>query len=132
MKKKLPFKAKAPVLKATIRELIDSRSALQNLITQPLPATTAFNLARLIQQLNPELQAYESTRLKLCEQYGELDKSRNEYQFKKDAQAAFDREIGDLLVTNTEIAGEKIPLANLSLAKLSAVDALNLQWLIAE
>jgi hypothetical protein len=122
---------KGNTLKAKMRELIDSRPALQNLITQPLPATTAFRLARLVQALNPELEAYEVTRKKLCEQHGTLDTESNTYKFEPAAQAVFAKEMDALLDSEVEIAGEKVRLDFLSQAHLSVVDALNLQWLIA-
>jgi hypothetical protein len=119
-------------LKAQLRELLEARQALQNLMNQPLPATTAFRLSRITLGLNPEFEAYEATRIKLCQQHGKLDETTSKYNFEGGAQEAFNAEMQKLLDSEVPLGGEKLRIELLSAAKLSAMEMLTLQWLIAE
>ncbi|MGH9872345.1 MAG: hypothetical protein ACRD9S_07750 [Pyrinomonadaceae bacterium] len=124
--------AKAAKLTLSLQALLDSREAIQSLIGQPLPASVSFRLARLVNAIGPEFEAYETTRKKICEQYGTLNAETSVYDFEPEQQKLFTAAYAELVNSEIQVPGEKFQVALLSAAKLSTVDMLNLDWLIVE
>lgn len=130
-------------MKLTLKELILSvgqpqmgkPGPLSKLLNDSsLPVTISFRLARILKQLNPILDAYEESRIKLCEKYGTKTEF-GDYDF-GDQREAFSAEGDELVSEVLEIQGDKFLIEEISNRKitadgnfLSATDFLTLDWL---
>lgn len=55
----------------SVHKLLELQQALQKLAGLPFPANIALRIGRLILKLNPEFEAVNQQRVKLCRQFGE-------------------------------------------------------------
>ena len=60
----------APTIKLTLRQLLDAQPALQRLSSERLPVKLAYNVARLIKVLQPELDEFMKQRDELIKEHG--------------------------------------------------------------
>lgn len=57
-------------LELTLRELLEAQPALQRLSQEKLPIKTAYNVARMLKALQPELDEFFTQRMTLIKKYG--------------------------------------------------------------
>jgi len=123
-------------MRIRLEELINSVSALRQLIGQELPAPIAFRLARLIKQVEEVLRDYDAQRLVLLEKYAKRE--GNNFVFRKEdgaadeeAVRAFLEEHARLIAEEIELPGvRRLSLADLKDIRLTAEHARALGWLV--
>jgi len=124
--------AQGATIRATLEELLIGQPALRMLTTRPLPARDAFKLSKIAKAVERELKSCDETRLKLCQQYGELNKETNKYEFPDNSQReALDKEYSELIQTEVEIPGERLKVGIIP-EPISAGDLMPLHWLIED
>lgn len=119
-------------MKVKLRQLVNSSQALSRLMAQPMHAVVAFSLSRIARLIEPELKAYDESRVKLLKEYGEpteADPTRYEFQSPEKAQSFAD-ELNALLEQEVEGEFKPMTLESLAKAEISAADVLLLDWLI--
>lgn len=119
-------------MKLTYGHLLASLDAFGRFMASSLPLKTSIamkDVARRVQQLVAD---YHEERLKLCEQFGTLNKETNNYEFENDdAKAKFDASMTELHGVAVDVPGGRIRLAGLlSSMAISPGDLIALEWLI--
>jgi len=104
----------------------NSMNALQNILNQEISGVTARKIARVIQQVNPELQPFQVGRQKIFDKYGELNGQLT--IIPKDSPGM--KELNKYDEAEVEYEFEKIPGKEFDECKIAAVDFLQLDWLI--
>jgi len=116
----------------TLGVLLDSGPALKILTTASLPASQAFALAKITRAVDEEIEAGHGVRVKLCEQYGKLDKTGVFFEFEGDKKAAFEAEWLALAGSPVSIKGSPIKIADIQGVSISAAALQTLSWLVVE
>jgi hypothetical protein len=117
-------------VKTKIGNLVNAQMALGQLMNEPLPAQTAFQLARIAKAYEGEMKTYEEARVALCKKYGELNATTNQFDFAPGQREPFDKEMIELFDVEIELPGKKLGFHAISSAKISPRDWLLLEWLI--
>ena len=111
-------------MKTTIEKILDAREVLSRLAEKALPVKQSYRLAKLVKAVNDELSIYEGERIKLCEEYGTLDKDNGVYKFEGENREKFNADINVLLSQEVELDVKPIDISNL---ELSAQDIINIE-----
>lgn len=114
-------------MKVKLAVLVNNQ-ALQTLMEQPMPSATAFRVVKAIKSVGTELEAFDETRKKLIEKYGEDGEiSETSKGWKK-----FVEEYNSLINEEVDIEVKKIKASSLAKAEISPSDLLALEWLLDE
>jgi hypothetical protein len=104
-------------MKIKIKQLVESKTALETLIKCPLPLATAWEISKFVKKVDPELSAFFSVRNSAIVKYGEeliIDgKSTGQYQVKNENMAEYARELNELLEKEIDV-----DLPNVDMEKL--------------
>lgn len=124
----------------TLRQLLDAQPALQRLSSEKLPIKLAYNVARLIRVLQPELDDFFKQRNELVLRYGYTRPSTEEEraagqgdevtEVPKDKMVEFRETIDD--VVNEKITIDREPLKLDGFPNTSVADILALGPFLAE
>lgn len=96
-------------------DVVNSMEVLQKLAQQNFKAKLALSIARLLKQIEVEIQTFNTTRMDLIKKYGTKDENGElitdeEGNCKIDPESVetFNKELSDLLTTEIEINANKI------------------------
>ena len=103
-----------------ILDLVNGAEALQKLANAPLKAKLAWQVAKLLQAAEKEIQDFNTTRMQLINKYGEKDDkgelvtdSDGNCKIIADSTTAFNAELSELLANEVEINGSKLKINDL-------------------
>ena len=85
-----------------LSKLIEINPALNALAGLKLPAKTGFRIAKALTLIKPELEAYESQRIKLAESLGTKTEDGAQFKFEDDAAKQFIEQMNAL--TDEDVA----------------------------
>ncbi len=130
-------------MKVKVRELGNMRAGINEIVTEKLPAKTAYWLFRFLNKLTSEINAFEKARINLAIRHAKKDKNGKPLMEKdKDGKdinkydildkIAFEKEYMELTNEEIEIDWEPIKLANLGDVKLSILTLIKLGKIIKE
>lgn len=118
-------------MRVTNGDIFMAKTALQELIQEPLPVKTAYWLTKLVRKAQEQLRDVEAVRIKLVKELGAADEAGN-YTVPRDSEnwQAFESAYNELMSETVEIEGlpmEKITLPSnnglcVSAATLLALD----------
>lgn len=121
----------------TINEIINSVPVLEKISQFSTNGIVAFKIARLIRELNKEIELFEKQRVEMIEKYCERDESGqmvmiddSQVKIKEDNISKYNNELREILNTQVEINANKIPLNSLEEIKISPQDALLIDNLV--
>lgn len=98
------------MIKVKIKELLEAVDSMNKLVEKPLRFKLAYKIARIARVVNDEIQAYETARNKLIEQYAERDEN-NQIIKTKDGNITVDKDKrNDFLVELEELYNTDIDL----------------------
>jgi len=117
------------MIKATVKELLDSRQAFSELLEIELPAPSAYKIARLAKVANEELSTVQDSLNSLSEKY--VDKEKGEFKDKK-SKEEYSKELKDLMGVEVEINADKLAVSILDEAKIRSAILLSLVWVFEE
>ena len=109
-----------------IKEILESKEAIEALTAQVLPINTAIKLSKLQKELNEILEIYQERRKSLFEKHGE-GKDLNIPDANRDA---FITEHGSLIDAEIELVIPNINIEDLGDIQISANHLTNLTWLL--
>ena len=108
------------MIKLTLKQIIEGQESLQKLSNQPLRGRTAFQIGRLLKELENILSDYNDTRIKTIQAYAKKDENgefvineRNEYQFEPEQMTLYFQEIEKLINEELEINSNPIKFADI-------------------
>lgn len=100
----------------TVKDLLNIIPILRTLADKPFKGAVAFNLARLMREIDQEVASFEAARVKLVEKYGKRDEINNfifdsagNVLLKEDKVEECNEEMLELLNTSIKINVNKIP-----------------------
>lgn len=92
------------MIELTVRELIESIPALQEINNKEMPAKVAYQFARIIREVDKENQIFQEARRKLIDKYGVKDEDgklvedeKGNISIANDKIDEFNKEVNDLL-----------------------------------
>jgi hypothetical protein len=127
------------MIEVTLNEVLNSIGAFRSLSEQKIPAKVAFQIARLIRELDKENKTFDESRVKALQEYSERDENgeiktspEGNVVLRQDKIEEYNNKIQELLDTQIQINAEKISLSLLENLELSPVKMLNLEPFISE
>ncbi len=127
------------VSKMRLGEAMPRLQGLQGLADKHLPVRVAYRLGKIIKALSEEAKSCDEQRVKLAERYCKKDETGapvtkdEQFQFSPGDRAAFDKELVELLATETTIEAMAIMLDEFKDADVSARELLLLgDFLVGE
>lgn len=125
-------------MKVAIKRLLDSTESLGRLGSVPINSAVKFRLARVIKQVNGELEPFNTVHKELCERLGTPvvvplpnGQQGTRYNF-ADNQKQFDLEFAELTAQEVEIKFDHFTEEIFESLPISAVDIVNLDWLFTD
>jgi hypothetical protein len=128
-----------PEIRITLKDLLEAQPALQRLAAERLPVRLAYNVARMLKALQPDIDEFVKQRNELVKKYGatrpatEAEKPTHGPEVTEVIAAnflEFKRELDEL--TTVEIVVDRAPLALDDVEKISAADLLALGPLVKD
>lgn len=108
------------MMKLTLKQIIEGQESLQKLSGQSLRGRTAFQIGRLLKELENILSDYNDTRVKTIQAYAKKDENgeyvindRNEYQFDPEQMNQYFQEIEKLISEELEINSNPIKFSDI-------------------
>lgn len=114
------------MIEITINDLINSGDIFRNLAQQPIKMRVAYNIARIIREIENEMKLFEETRRKLFDKYGEKDEN-GELLINADGNititpeniSLYNNEIQEVLNTSITLNAEKLNIEDLENIELT-------------
>lgn len=122
-------------MKVTLGQLVGSSRALDDLMSQKLPASLSFRLARVGKRVKAEIETYAEQQGKLLEQHARpVEGEVGQFKFETDDERnAYNEQMKALLDTELEINAEPIPIKEFGDGfEISSLTLMALDWLIVE
>lgn len=114
------------MIEITINDLINSGDIFRELAQQPIKMRVAYNIARIIREVENEMRIFEETRRKLFDKYGEKDEN-GELLINADGNititpeniSLYNNEIQEVLNTSITLNAEKLNIEDLENIELT-------------
>jgi len=114
------------MIEITINDLINSGDIFRELAQQPIKMRVAYNIARIIREVENEMKIFEETRRKLFDKYGEKDEN-GELLINADGNititpeniSLYNNEIQEVLNTSITLNAEKLNIEDLENIELT-------------
>jgi len=127
------------MIEITVQEMIDSIDVLKEINNKKMPAKTAYQFARIIREIEKELQSFQDARSKLIEHFGKKDDTgkliedeNGNIEIFLEKQEQFKKEIEDLMQSKIQINCEQINLEDILDNKFSPAEINKLFLFIKE
>lgn len=123
-----------------LKDAVESTDILRQLAGVKLKGRAAFNVAKMLKQLEDELNLFNETRTKLIQQYADKDENgelkinpdTNEYMFSDENMNKFVEEINGVLNGEIEINANKLRLEDLEDSDFTPVQMMALEAFVEE
>jgi len=126
------FVGESSVIKLKIQEVINASMALRQIAGTKLPVLVSFSFSLFLKGLQPIFESYNESRLKLLEEFGTLNKEKNEYDFKEGNKAKYEKKYLELIEGEVDVKVPEIKLADLGDTKIEPATLENIIWLFKE
>lgn len=127
------------MIELTVKEILESTDALNELIKQPLNGRTSFAVARMAKQIEKEYNLVQTTRKEIIERYCRKDENGQVIVDEKGNSAIppediedFNKEINDLLETKITLTADKINIDELMNVTIAPEKMIYLMAFISE
>ena len=120
------------MINTTLNYILNNNDIFRQVYQSPMPARTAFKIARLIRELEKENTTFNESRDKILEKYamrddnGAMMQEDNQVMISPDRAEDFQKEIDSLLKTSVEINADKLTLDDLADVSLSPKQIIDL------
>lgn len=119
-------------LKITLKNVIESQQAIQNLLPQKLSPRVAYWLAKASRVIMDEGKNFDAARLSLLDKSFEKSEDGTRYDIPEDKRAGFQKEFDELLSTEIEVSLRQLTLDELKGVEISVLDMMTIEWLIID
>lgn len=119
-------------MKITIRELANSRPALQDLASKPMKASTAHYVSKAIVAINRALEPFDMTQEKLIEKYGAKVMGGQIIFKEDDDEDKFIKELKPVRDEEVELEVQKISIKKLGNIQVAPGTFVMLDWLLED
>lgn len=121
----------------TLNDIFNAVPALREISTKEFPGSTTFKIARLIRELDKEIQLFEEERMKIANKYGEKDENGNlipqengAIKIPDDKVQECNEEFQALFNTQVEINANKLPIEIFDSIEMTPTQAMNLEAIV--
>ena len=121
----------------TLNDIFNAVPALREISTKEFPGSTTFKIARLIRELDKEIQLFEEERMKIANKYGEKDENGNLIPQENGAIKILDDKVQEcneefqaLFNTQVEINANKLPIEIFDSIEMTPTQAMNLEAIV--
>ena len=126
------------MIKVTLNDIITNNNLFREIHSKPMPARTAFKVARLIRELDKENEMFDKQRIDIVTRYakrnenGDMVEENNQVLIDDDKMQQFQDEFNALLDTEVEVNAEKLDIEDLGDIELTPKQIMNLEKFINE
>jgi len=126
------------MIKVTLNDIITNNNLFREIHSKPMPARTAFKVARLIRELDKENEMFDKQRIDIVTRYakrdenGDMIEENNQVLIDDDKMKQFQDEFNALLDTEVEVNAEKLSIDDLGDIELTPKQIMNLEKFINE
>lgn len=121
----------------TLNDIFNAVPALREISTKEFPGSVTFKIARLIRELDKEIQLFDEERSKIANKYGEKDENGNLVIQEGGNIKILDNKIQDcneelqaLFNTQVEINANKLPVDIFDSIEMTPTQAMNLEAIV--
>lgn len=121
----------------TLNDIFNAVPALREISTKEFPGSVTFKIARLIRELDKEIQLFDEERSKIANKYGEKDENGNLVIQAGGNIKILDNKIQDcneefqaLFNTQVEINANKLPVDIFDSIEMTPTQAMNLEVIV--
>ncbi len=117
-------------MKIKLRQITGSVEALKTLIGMKLPIAVAYNISKLIPQVDSESKFYEEKRMALVKEYGAETEVKGNFQVTPENLSKFVEELNDVGELEVELNFNKVKISDLGDATIEPKYLID--WLFEE
>lgn len=121
----------------TLNDIFNAVPALREISTKEFPGSVTFKIARLIRELDKEIQLFEEERSKIANKYGEKDENGNlviqeggNIKILDNKIQECNEELQALFNTQVEINANKLPVDIFDSIEMTPTQAMNLEAIV--
>lgn len=121
----------------TLNDAFNAAPVLREISTKEFPGSTTFKIARLIRELDKELQLFDEERAKIAKKYGEKDENgflilqeNNSIKVSPEKIQECNLELAALFNNEIEINAEKLSVKIFDDIEMTPTQAINLEAII--
>lgn len=121
----------------TLNDIFNAVPALREISAKEFPGSVTFKIARLIRELDKEIQLFDEERSKIANKYGEKDENGNLVIQEGGNIKILDNKIQDcneelqaLFNTQVEINANKLPIDIFDSIEMTPTQAMNLEAIV--
>lgn len=108
------------MMQVQLRNIVESIDVLSKLAQKPMKAKLAYNVGRMLKQVENEMNSFNTTRMDLIKKYGEKDENGelivyddNNYRVSQESVQEFNDEFNELIASTIELNANKINFEDL-------------------
>ena len=125
------------MITVTLNDIFNAIPTLREISIKEFPGSVTFRIARLIRELDKEIQLFENEREKIAQKYGEKDENgflvvleNNTVKVPDEKIQECNEELQALFKTQIEINANKIPVEVFDTIEMTPTQAINLEPII--
>jgi len=122
------------MIEVQLKQIINNMNVLKKLSEAQFKGKTAFQIARLLKNIEAEVDIFNTTRMKLLHQYAETDENgelkvdeKNNYIIKRECQIEFIKEMDEVMNNKIQINAEKIDYKDIENVEFTPSEAMALE-----
>jgi len=127
------------MISVTLNEIFNATETFKVIMNQQFKGSLAFKIARLVRELDKEMETFNTERQKILTEYcvkdtdGNIQQDENgNIQIQPDRINEFNEEFSNLLNTTVEINADKLPIDKIDDFDLTPQQMLNLEMFFEE
>lgn len=128
------------MIEIKLRQVIDSINVMQRISQRELPGRVAYNVAKLLRQIENEFNLFDDTRKKLLEKYADknedgtlkINEETNEYVLSTENLKSLTEEVNLLLDTTITLNANRIKITDISDLAFTPVEMAMIEEYIEE
>ena len=127
------------LIKVKLSDVVNSTETFNKIMQQSFKGSLAFKIARLVRELEKEMQTYNEERIKIIKKYGKKDENgelitdeNGNVSFETDKIEEINGEFQSLLETELEINADKLPMDSIDEFKLTPQQMLEIEMFFEE
>lgn len=122
------------MIQVKLNDIVNSAETFSKIMQQSFKGSLAFKIARLVRELDKEMQTFNEERQKIIRKYGEKDENgeliideNNNVKFNNNKIVEVNEEFNSLLNTELEINADKLPEDSMDAFEITPQEMMNIE-----
>ena len=122
------------MIKVKLNDIVNATETFNKIIQQSFKGSLAFKIARLVRELDKEMQTFNAEKQKIIQKYGEKDENgelivdkKGLVKFDKTNLKEINEEFNSLLNTELEINADKLPMDSIDNFEITPQEMLQIE-----